>query len=84
MFLVETVETLAGFDALALGVIVGSAGLIAGLVWVLIDNRQFEGFKPAANRTPDRTSDLAAIDVHSATELPSAGQPRSPRSPRAA
>lgn len=81
MFLVET---LAGFDVLALGVIVGSAGLVAGLLWVLIDNRQFEGFKPAANRFREGTGGLTSDAAHSATEHPSAAEPRSPRSPRAA
>lgn len=69
-------EALAGFDVLALGVIIGSAGLLAGLVWVLIDNRQFEGFKPAANRFEARP---AAGDTDPVTEQKSAGKPRSPR-----
>lgn len=69
-------EAFAGFDALALGVIIGSAGLLAGLVWVLIDNRQFEGFKPAANRFQTRT---AAAGTHPVTEHKSAREPQSPR-----
>lgn len=43
-------DTVAGFDILALGVIIGSALLFVSLVWVLVENRQFEDFKPAANR----------------------------------
>lgn len=72
-------EALAGFDALALGVIIGSAGLLAGLVWVLIDNRQFEGFKPAANRTRESCEGVAVSDAQSAAEHPAAREPRSPR-----
>lgn len=71
------VETLAGFDVLALGVIVGSVGLVAGLLWVLIDNRQFEGFKPAANRFVETRP--VAGDTHPGTERKSAGEPQSPR-----
>lgn len=70
------VETLASFDVLALGVIVGSAALFAGLVWVLIDNRQFEGFKPAANRFQ---APAAAADAHPVTEHKPASEPQSPR-----
>jgi len=81
MFLMET---LAGFDALALGVIVGSAGLVGGLIWVLVDNREFEGFKPAANRTvaddrPSADGGPAADYGSSATKRQSGGEPRSPR-----
>lgn len=81
MFLMET---FAGFDALALGVMVGSAGLVGCLIWVLVDNRQFEGFKPAANRTvaddrPAADGGLAADDGPAATERQSGGEPRSPR-----
>lgn len=72
-------ETLAGFDVLALGVIFGSAALIAGLVWILVDNRQFEGFKPAANRFGIRTGRPAANDTHPVTEHQSAEGPQSPR-----
>ena len=76
MFLVET---LASFDALALGVIVGSAGLVAGFLWALIDYRQFEGCKPAANRVGTHTKHPSADDAAPATENPSDEEPRSPR-----
>jgi hypothetical protein len=78
MFLMES---LAGFDLLSLGVIVGSALLLASLIWALIDNRQFEDFKPAANHPEADANRPEADDVR-----PEAGgsSPREPRTPRAA
>jgi len=82
MFLMET---FAGFDALALGVVVGSAALLASLIWVLVDNRQFEDFGPApqdhetddARPAADETRP-AADETRPAPEHPFTGNPRTP------